>query len=132
MTGVQTCALPISRQSVGPIGWSGPPRPWAGSTVAVAIGGRFGVPEEGVGGVVLNVTATGGSAPGYFTVFPCGYPQPPTSNLNVLRAGQTVPVAVAVGLGVSGKVCIYSQSETDLVVDLATWFPAHPNPPPQT
>lgn len=58
--------------------------------------------------VVLNVTATQGTANGdYLTVYPSGVPQPLASNLNV-NAGQTIPNAVVVGVGTGGRISIFN------------------------
>ena len=72
--------------------------------------------------VVLNVTGTGATADGFLTVWPCGQPQPTASNLN-LRTGGTAPNLVIVKLGDGGKVCLFTQSGTDLVADINGWFP---------
>ena len=72
---------------------------------------------------VLNVTATQPDRDGYLTVWPCGQPQPHTSNLN-FTAGQTIPNLVITGIGTSGKICLASLSPTHVVADLAGWYPA--------
>src|SRR4051812_30818711 len=51
-------------------GASGPVGP--NRTVSVQITGRGGVPTSGVSAVVLNVTETGASQPGFITVYPNG------------------------------------------------------------
>src|SRR5262249_16092499 len=66
---------------------------------------RGGVPANGVGAVVLNVTATGPTAPGYVTVYPTGSTRPTASNLNFLT-GQTTPNLVIAKVGTSGKVSL--------------------------
>jgi len=94
----------------------------AGGELDVAIRGRGGVPTTGVSAVVLNVTATNPSAPGYLTVWPAGNARPFASNLNFVP-GQTVPNLVVAGIGASGKVAFYnSAGTTDLVADVAGWF----------
>ena len=95
----------------------------AGSTLEVPVAIRFGVPAN-AGAVSLNVTAVGPSAPGFLTVYPCGQPRPNASNLN-FTAGQIVPNAVFTGVGTGGKVCVFSQQTTDVVVDLNAWTPAN-------
>ena len=95
----------------------------AGSTLEVPVGSQFGVPAN-AGAVSLNVTAVGPGAPGFLTVYPCGQPRPNSSNLNY-TTGQIVPNAVVSGVGTGGKVCIFSQQTTDVVVDLNAWTPAN-------
>lgn len=80
--------------------------------------------------VVLNVTAVDPTEDGYVTVWPCGMPMPVVANLTP-QAGVTRPNAVHVrvgtGGGSSGKVCLYSLHDTDLVVDLfAEYRPGAP------
>jgi len=94
----------------------------AGGELDVAIRGRGGVPATGVSAVVLNVTATNPSLPGYLTVWPAGVARPFASNLNFVP-GQTVPNLVIAGIGANGKVAFYnSAGTTDLVADVAGWF----------
>jgi outer membrane protein assembly factor BamB len=94
----------------------------AASELDVATLGRGGVPASGVGAVVLNVTATNPTAPGYMTVWPMGSARPYTSNLNFI-AGETVPNLVVTPLGTNGKVAFYnSAGTTDLIGDVQGWF----------
>ncbi len=93
----------------------------ARTPVEVQVGGTHGVPLTGA--VALNVTVDQPADPGFLTVYPCGTPVPNASNLNYLK-GQTVPNAVSTGLGNDGKVCLYSQFATNVIVDLQGWFSA--------
>ncbi len=94
----------------------------AGAELALPVGGVAGVPPD-ASAVVLNVTATNPAAPGFVTVWPCGEPRPVASNLNY-EVGQTVPNAVIAKLGAGGRTCLSSLAATDLVVDVAGYFPA--------
>ena len=94
----------------------------AGGTLEVPVAAAYGVPT-GASAVSLNVTVVGPSQPGFLTVFPCGVTRPNASNLNYV-AGQIVPNAVLSGVGTGGRVCVFAQQETDVVVDLGGWFPA--------
>jgi len=83
--------------------------------------GNFGIPTTGVSSVVLNVTATGASAPGYITVWPCDQPKPYTSNLNYLP-NQDIPNAVIATVDSRGLVCFASSSPVFLIADISGWF----------
>ena len=93
----------------------------AGSVLEVPVLGRGGLPDAGVGAVLLNVTAVGPLGPGYLTVFPCGAERPLASNVNYL-AGEVVPNAVLAKVGDGGAVCVFTKAATDLVIDVNGWF----------
>ena len=93
----------------------------AGAVYELPVAGRAGVPANAAT-VVLNVTAVGPGADGYVTVFPCGQPLPDASNLNYVQ-GDIVPNTVIARVGVGGKVCLYTYAATDLLVDVAGYFP---------
>ncbi|MEA3276626.1 MAG: hypothetical protein U9Q81_15300 [Pseudomonadota bacterium] len=83
-----------------------------------------GVPADGVGAVVLNVTSTGATAPSFITVWPGGEPRPDASNLNT-EPGQDTPNLVITKVGADGHVSLYNNDgEGHLVADLAGWFPS--------
>jgi len=88
----------------------------AGSVTEVKVTGRGGVPE-GAGAVSLNVTAVGAQAKGFVTVYPCGVETPAASNLNY-QPGVNVPNAVLTKVGDGGKVCLFTLSPLDLIVDV--------------
>ncbi len=94
----------------------------AGQGIDVQVAGRGGVPATGVAAVVLNVTAAQATAPGFVTVWPFQQPKPTVSNLNVTAAQQNIANLVTVRLGADGKVSMYSQSGTHLVVDVAGYY----------
>jgi hypothetical protein len=95
----------------------------AGGTVTeLQVGGRGGVPAD-ASAVVLNVTVTEPSAAGFVTVFPCGTTVPNGSNLN-FWAGATIPNAVVAKAGANGRVCLYSNVSTHLLVDANGFYPA--------
>jgi hypothetical protein len=79
-----------------------------------------GVPDD-ARSVVLNVTVTDARGRGWVTVFPCGHPLPLVSNLNFLR-GIDRANAVNAKIGVGGKVCFYTDAETQLVADQYGYF----------
>ena len=86
----------------------------------LVVTGRAGVPAN-ASAVVLNVTVTEPSGPGFVTVFPCGSPRPNASNVNYV-AGTTVPNAVLAKVGAGGKVCIYTSGAIHLIVDVSGFF----------
>ena len=92
----------------------------SGSTVAIPIAGRVGVPSDATA-VVLNVTATGTRSGGYVSVFPPGAGLPGSSNLNY-GVRETVPNSVIARVGASGVVCVFTEGVTDLVVDVAGYL----------
>jgi uncharacterized protein YkwD len=106
-----------TRQSLGAAVRLGP-----NDATSVQVAGRGGVPSTGVSAVMMNVTVTGTTTPGFLTVFPSGEALPLASNLNFV-GGQTVANAVAVKVGASGQISIYnSAGNTDVIADIAGWF----------
>jgi len=93
-----------------------------GQTMDVRVAGVAGVPTSGVGAVVLNVTATEPSQPGYLAVFPSSTSRPTASNLN-FETGQTVANLAIARVGANGKVSVYNNSgSTHVVIDVLGWF----------
>ncbi len=79
-----------------------------------------GVPSD-ASAVVVNVTATDGTAPSYLTAFPSGH-EPLASDINS-AAGQTVPNLVVVLLSAAGSFQIYNfAGDVDVVVDVEGWY----------
>ena len=93
----------------------------AGATYELPIAARAGVPPNAVS-VVLNVTAVSPGASGFLTVFPCGNARPNASNLN-FSAGEVIPNSVLARVGAAGRVCFFSSTDTDLLVDVSGYFP---------
>lgn len=93
----------------------------ANGSMVLQVLGRGGVPCSGVSAVVLNVTATATTAPGYLTVYPHGSSRPATSNLN-FAPGQTIPNLVLVPVGGDGKVTLFTTGGTQLVVDVSGFY----------
>jgi hypothetical protein len=83
-------------------------------------GGSRPVPATATA-VILNMTVTNTSGPGFLTVWPTGNPRPTASNLNWV-AGETRPNLVTVQVGVSGLVAIVASSRTDVIADLEGYF----------
>jgi hypothetical protein len=102
-------------------GYAPPRRLIPGQPLRIPVVGVGGVPESGVSGVALNVTAVLPSARGHMTVWPCGLDRPGTSSVNYV-AGGVSPNAVVVPVDASGEVCVWTLAETDVVVDVSAWF----------
>jgi hypothetical protein len=92
-----------------------------GATIELPILNRGGVSETAAA-VVLNVTATEGSGPGFVTVYPCGSQRPFASNLNFV-AGASVPNAVIAQVGAGGAVCLFVSEGVQLIADVNGFFP---------
>jgi hypothetical protein len=104
-------------------GLGAPLAPVAGGTsVALQVTGRTGVPSSGVGAVLLNVTVTNPRAAGFVTAYPTGTTVPQASNVNH-NGGQTISGFVVAKVGTGGKVSLATKATTDLVVDVSGWFP---------
>jgi len=77
-------------------------------TRTVSVAGRGGVPLTGAAAVILNVTVTVPTGPGYLTVYGAAV-QPGVSNLNFVK-GQSVPNLVVTQVSPSGTVTIFNGS----------------------
>ncbi|MEM1334068.1 MAG: fibronectin type III domain-containing protein, partial [Actinomycetota bacterium] len=94
----------------------------AGATARVQVTGRGGV-AAGTAGVIANVTVVNPSGPGFVTVWDCAGDPPTASSLNYV-AGQVVPNELVAKLSPTGELCVFSRSETDLLVDVVGLAPA--------
>lgn len=135
-TGVNPVRAMDTRSHLGGSGTL-PPNHWA--TLQVT-GGGTGVPA-GATAVVINLTATNPTAPGYLEVNATGTGQGTASDLN-FAGGQTIPNLVVAPLDGGGAIHIYNfAGSTDVLVDvfgyigaaaapgaeaLVTWNPANP------
>ena len=93
----------------------------AGSTTELQVAGRGGVGAN-ASAAVLNLTVTEPGTAGFVTVFACGAPIPPTSNVN-FAPGQTIASTVITSLDPSGAVCLFFSAPTQVVVDANGWYP---------
>jgi hypothetical protein len=100
------------------------PGPLIGSAapLQVQVWGMHGVPS-GASTATINLTAVNPVGPGFLTVFPCTKPQPGTSNLN-FGPGQIVANQANIEVGTNGRICVYSNVNTDVVVDVMGWWGA--------
>ncbi len=76
-----------------------------------------------VGSVILNVTATDSSGPGFVQVAPGGALVPgAASSLNLSAAKQTIANLAIVALSATGTVSIYTNTSANLIVDIIGYF----------
>ena len=102
--------------------------PMAGAAVLRTDGTPANIPA-GSPAVAVNVTAVNPSAAGYLTVWPCGTPMPVASNVNFTK-GANVANGVVAPVGPDGGICIYSNQQTDILVDVLGWFGGGAGTPP--
>ncbi len=117
---VTTAATRLVDSRLGIGGWS--------TRIAPGETRSFSVPQlaGGVRTAMLDVVATNALGSGYLTLFPCGSPQPATSSVNYTTAGPAMNL-VTVALGADSRVCVFSLSATDVVIDLLG-FADNPGP----
>lgn len=72
---------------------------------------------------IVNLTAVEPSSRGFLTLFPCGAGIPTVSNLNVV-AGSVVANRALVSTGGSTRFCVYSNVDTDVVIDVEGYITA--------
>jgi hypothetical protein len=101
--------------------------PLAGAAMARSDGSPDSIPADATA-VAMNVTAVLPSQAGFFTVWPCGAPMPIASNVNFPRGG-VVANGVVTSLGAGGAVCLYSDQQSDVLVDVLGWFGGGAQPP---
>ncbi|MCX7620214.1 MAG: CAP domain-containing protein [Acidimicrobiales bacterium] len=104
-----------TRFGPGPLGKIGP-----GRVVTMPVRGVGGVAADATA-VVLNLTATGGTAATHLTVYPGDVSPPLASNLNV-EAGQTKAVLAVVRVGADGTVKVRNNSgSVHVILDIAAF-----------
>jgi hypothetical protein len=94
----------------------------AGSVTQLQVGGRAGVPAT-AGAAVLGITVTNATASGFVTVFPCGGAIPTAATVNYV-VGATVTNTVVARMGTGGSVCLYTNVDVDMIVDVHGFHPA--------
>jgi len=90
------------------------------TTSEITVAGVNGVPADAIA-VAVNLTVTTPRASGFLTAWACGTPQPATSNLN-FTSDQTVAVSAIVNVGVGGKICVFNNVATQIIVDVQGYF----------
>jgi uncharacterized protein (DUF1501 family) len=94
----------------------------AGVEATVYVLGAGDVPPRDITAVVMNVTVTEPTAPGFVTVWPTGEAKPNASSLNFV-AGQTVPNLVMSKVGANGRISMaVSDGSAHLIADVVGYF----------
>ena len=106
MTGVQTCALPISFS--------------AGSVVHVQVE-KAGAAPAAATAAAFTVHATNATGTGWVTAYPCQATMPVVSSLNTV-AGSSVTNHLEMAISDAGEICLYVSKAMHLVVDLSGWY----------
>jgi hypothetical protein len=114
-TPITPTRLVDTRNGIGASGRLG-----AGRQVVVQVTNGVTVPT-GVTAAVINVAAVNPLAPGFVTVYPCSANVPDTSTLNYV-AGQTVANTTIAALSGAGQLCMWTNAETDILVDVTGWL----------
>ena len=94
----------------------------------VAVGGRAGVPTEGVAAVLMNLTAIDAGGAGFLASYPAGRMWPGTSSLNLDQPRQTRANLVLAGLGHAGRTSLYGSTWLDVAADVAGYVIGEPAP----
>ena len=94
----------------------------AGGLLTAQLGGS-GVPRDGVAAVVLNMTVTAPTQPGYVTAWAAGAGRPGTSNAN-FAAGQTVATFATVSIGSADSIDAFNGSagSLQLIADVTGYY----------
>ncbi len=98
-----------------------------GPTGEMSFNAFAGLPAaaQAASAVVLNVTATGQTAPSFVTVWPDGESRPLASNVNVRPGIAAIAASVTTAAGSNGRVRLFNNSgSVHLVVDVVGWFTA--------
>ncbi len=95
------------------------------SFLDLQVAGVGGLPAaDQISAVVMNLTGTNTTAPGFLTAWPTGQQKQVTSNLN-FGPGQSVPNLAVIPIGQGGKVSIYNfDGSTDVLGDVVGYFTA--------
>ena len=100
----------------------------ANETHTIAVLGANGnctIPPDATA-LTMNVTAVGGTASSFLTVFPSGATRPVASNLNWIAGQAPVPNAVTVDVPADGKVSFYNLTGTvNVAADIVGYYVNH-------
>ncbi len=97
-----------------------PEKPTGDAIHTVQITGNAGIPLDAVA-VVATVTAVEPCGDAYLTVYPCDT-SPPTASAVNASPGATVANGVLVRLSPGGALCVFANTGTHVLVDVAAWI----------
>ncbi|MGE0879722.1 MAG: fibronectin type III domain-containing protein [Acidimicrobiia bacterium] len=100
----------------------------AGSTTLLPVAVRVGLAANEISAAIVNITATQPAGAGYVSAYPSKTPTPTVSNVNVVRAGQTVSNLATVPVGADGAIALTTSVATHLVIDLIGVYVPATNP----
>ena len=101
------------------VGW--PRRVTSGETAVVVRPPSSAVPATGVAALVLNVTSTDSTQPGFLRAQPAGATGLLYSTVNYLPGSSTANTVI-VPVGANGAVSVFALQPTHIVVDVAGYF----------
>ncbi len=108
-----------TRTGVGTAGGATTPLA-AGSTLTFRMATAPGFPA-GANAAVLNVSASGATAAGYLTAYPCATTRPTAAVLNTTAAASTTRHAV-VSVDANGDLCLFASTQMHVSLDLVGAF----------
>jgi hypothetical protein len=114
------CRVVDTRNPNGP---GGGPALVANGVRDFTLPGNCGVPAT-ARAVAVNLAVTGPTAPGFLTLYPTGFPQPPAATINY-GAGQTRGNNAIVPLGAGGAIrafCFQTSGSTHFILDVTGYF----------
>ncbi|HET7397303.1 MAG TPA: CHAP domain-containing protein [Intrasporangium sp.] len=94
----------------------------AGTSVALQVTGRSGIPTAGVGTVLLNLTVTAPATAGYLSSYPSGATRPASRSLSY-PSGATLSELVPARVGTDGRVRLYTSASAHLLAEVVGWYP---------
>ncbi|MEM7609879.1 MAG: hypothetical protein AAF411_31415, partial [Myxococcota bacterium] len=102
----------------------------AGQVVEIPLGALPGMPDA-AWTVAANVAALNSDEFGFLTLFPCGGEVPNASNVNY-APGEVSSALTVASLGPSARLCVFSRTRADLIVDvLGVWVNDESVAPPE-
>jgi len=104
---------PIGVPAAGPLG--------PDSSITIQVAGVGGVPAEATG-VIVTLTATGGTADTFITATPTGTPRATTSVLNP-GVSKAIANTITIGLGDNGRIDLYNKfGNVHLIADVTGYL----------
>jgi hypothetical protein len=92
----------------------------AGGKAVVQVTGRNGVSSTATS-AVLTLTAVAPGGAGYLSIFPCATGPTGTSAVNY-GAGQVIANTTLATLDASGRTCVMSLADADVLIDMTGWL----------